>query len=100
MRADWLSAPLARSHEDLKNLAATLKQLDDLVIMDTVGSDELEESDAGEFVPFWIRLGIELPEPTAFEARCSALARLAFTTLHTVARARARRGHCCARPAH
>ena len=50
-------------------MAATLKQLDDLVIMDTVGSDELEESDAGEFVPFWIRLGIELPEPTAFEAR-------------------------------
>jgi hypothetical protein len=33
------------------------------------GEEQLEERDASELVPFWIRLGLALPEPTAFEAR-------------------------------
>ena len=56
---NWLSAPRA-GYLKLPRGAS-------LICME--GEEQLEERDASELVPFWIRLGLALPEPTAFEAR-------------------------------
>ena len=56
---NWLSAPRA-GYLNLPRGAS-------LICME--GEEQLEERDASELVPFWIRLGLALPEPTAFEAR-------------------------------